>query len=97
MGDTKWFFGNDPKLLGEYAWFKDNSGEKSHPIGEKKPNPFGVYDMYGNVYERCSDTYAKDYYQKSPSVDPVGPLQGLSFVALFHSFSCLLTAFTYTE
>lgn len=74
--DTKWFFGNDPAQLGEYAWFKDNSGSKSHPIGQKKPNPFGLYDMYGNVCERISDTYLRSYYSQSPKGDPTGPSQG---------------------
>jgi formylglycine-generating enzyme required for sulfatase activity len=72
---TPWFFGNDPSKLGEYAWFKDNAGGKSHPVGQKKPNPWGLYDIYGNVNERVADTYAKDYYKKSPKVDPVGPVQ----------------------
>merc|ERR1712226_297070 len=75
-GDTKWFFGNDPASLGEYAWFKDNAGGKSHPVGQKKPNPWGLYDIYGNVWERISDKYAKNYYSISPPVDPTGPQQG---------------------
>jgi formylglycine-generating enzyme required for sulfatase activity len=75
-GDTKWFFGNDPSQLGEYAWFKDNSSGKSNPVGQKKPNPWGLYDMYGNVLERVADKYAKDYYATSPPVDPTGPMQG---------------------
>jgi len=75
-GDTKWFFGNDPASLGEYAWFKDNANGKSHPVGQKKPNPWGLYDVYGNVCERIDDKYAKDYYAKSPKVDPTGPNQG---------------------
>jgi hypothetical protein len=74
--DTKWFFGNDPAQLGEYAWFKDNSGTKSHPVGQKKPNPFGLYDIYGNVCERISDTYLRSYYSQSPKEDPTGPSQG---------------------
>lgn len=73
---VKWFFGNDPKQLGEYAWFKDNSGGQAHPVGQKKPNPFGLYDMYGNVFERVSDKYSVDYYKKSPELDPTGPSQG---------------------
>jgi formylglycine-generating enzyme required for sulfatase activity len=73
---TKWFFGDDPATLGEYAWFEANDGGKSHPVGQKKPNPWGLYDMCGNVCERVSDTYAKDYYAKSPKEDPTGPRQG---------------------
>jgi formylglycine-generating enzyme required for sulfatase activity len=74
--DTKWFFGNDPSRIGEYAWFKDNAGAKSHPVGQKKPNPWGLYDIYGNVCERISDKYARNYYSMSPKVDPTGPSQG---------------------
>jgi len=74
--DTRWFFGNDPSKIGDYAWFKDNAGGKSHPVGQKKPNPWGLYDIYGNVCERIADTYARDYYAKSPKVDPTGPSQG---------------------
>jgi formylglycine-generating enzyme required for sulfatase activity len=76
--DTNWFFGADPSALGDYAWTKDNSGGKSHPVGQKKPNPWGLYDIYGNVCERISDTYAKDYYANSPKTDPTGPSQGES-------------------
>jgi formylglycine-generating enzyme required for sulfatase activity len=74
--DTKWFFGNDPSQIGEYAWFKDNAGAKSHPVGQKKPNPWGLYDIYGNVCERISDKYARNYYATSPTQDPTGPSQG---------------------
>jgi formylglycine-generating enzyme required for sulfatase activity len=70
---TPWFFGDDPSKFGDYAWFNDNDGGKSHPVGQKKPNPWGLYDMYGNVCERVSDIYARDYYAKSPKEDPVGP------------------------
>ncbi len=74
--DTKWFFGDDPSRLGDYAWFKDNADAKSHPVGQKKPNPWGLYDIYGNVCERISDKYARNYYSISPKVDPTGPSQG---------------------
>ena len=72
---TKWFFGDDPSKIGDYAWYKDNAGAKSHPVGQKKPNPWGFYDMYGNVNERISDKYHKDYYANSPKTDPTGPKQ----------------------
>ncbi len=74
--DTKWFFGDDPSQIGEYAWFKDNAGGKSHPVGQKKPNPWGLYDIYGNVNERISDKYDRSYYSTSPKVDPTGPSGG---------------------
>lgn len=73
---TEWFFGDDPAKFGDYAWFKDNDGGKSHPVGQKKPNPWGLYDIFGNVCERVSDRYAKDYYAKSPQEDPTGPSLG---------------------
>ncbi|MBT3296293.1 MAG: SUMF1/EgtB/PvdO family nonheme iron enzyme [Verrucomicrobia bacterium] len=74
---TKYFFGDDPSTLGDYAWFDQNDGGTSHPVGQKKPNPWGLYDICGNVCERVSDIYAKDYYAKSPKEDPTGPSQGV--------------------
>jgi len=72
---TKWFFGDDPSSIGDYAWYKDNADAKSHPVGQKKPNPWGFYDIYGNVCERISDKYHKNYYSVSPAKDPTGPRQ----------------------
>ena len=82
--NTKWFFGNDATLLGEYAWFKDNANAKSHIVGQKKPNPWGLYDIYGNVCERISDKYARNYYSISPKVDPTGPSQGTKSRVQYH-------------
>jgi hypothetical protein len=71
---TKWFCGDDPTKLADYAWYKDNDG-KLHPVGQKKPNPWGLYDMCGNVFERVADIYSKDYYANSPKENPTGPAQ----------------------
>ncbi len=76
--DTTWSFGDDASKLGEYAWYAGNSDGKSHPVGQKKPNPWGLYDMYGNVYERISDVYNRNYYALGPKTDPTGPSQGES-------------------
>ena len=58
---TKWFFGDDPSKIGDYAWYKDNGGAKSPPVGQKKPNPWGLYDMHGNVAEWVLDGFTDGY------------------------------------
>jgi formylglycine-generating enzyme required for sulfatase activity len=64
--------------LGEYAWFNDNSGDTSHPVGLKKPNAWGLYDMLGNVRECVEDRAAYYDYEPLPevSIDPKGPQGG---------------------
>ncbi|MGF1582701.1 MAG: SUMF1/EgtB/PvdO family nonheme iron enzyme [Gemmataceae bacterium] len=69
---TRWSFGNSPTLLGEHAWYGENSKGRTHPVGQKKPNHFGLYDMHGNVAERCWDRYGKRSYEVSPLIDPAG-------------------------
>jgi len=54
--ETKWSFGDDEKELEKYAWYKANSNGTTHFVGEKEPNPWGLYDMHGNVWECCEDT-----------------------------------------
>ena len=62
--------------LDEVAWYDANSGKRTHPMGEKRANAFGFYDVLGNVYEWVNDWYDEKYYQNSPSQDPSGPLSG---------------------
>ena len=52
---TKYFYGDDPALLDQAAWYLDNAAETTHPVGQKKPNAFGLYDVHGNVWEWTQD------------------------------------------
>ena len=58
---TRYYFGDDVTQLGEYAWYYGHSDSKTHPVGEKKPNNWGLYDMYGNVREWCEEGWHKNY------------------------------------
>ena len=73
---TRYCFGDEESGLGEYAWYGANSHEKTHPVGEKKPNAWGLYDMHGNVDEWCAEWHDGGYYAGSPTDDPTGPTTG---------------------
>ena len=74
--ETIYAFGDDPAQLGTYAWFSENSGSETHPVGQKSPNAWGLCDMHGNVLEWCQDWFAETYYANSPQENPQGPSSG---------------------
>lgn len=73
---TAYFFGDSPSQLADYAWFETNSGGHPQPVGQKKPNPWGLYDICGNLWQWCNDFYGVEYYAQSPEKDPRGPKEG---------------------
>ncbi len=58
---STYYWGDDADSLGQYAWYSQNSGEKTHPVGQLKPNAWGLYDMAGNVFEWVADCYHESY------------------------------------
>lgn len=77
---TRFYWGDDERVVGQYAWYNNNSDQQTQPVGQKLPNPWGLYDMAGNVWEWVGDWYHDAYYARSPAVDPQGPDEGANRV-----------------
>jgi formylglycine-generating enzyme required for sulfatase activity len=69
--EARWCFGDDPTLLDQFAWNLKNAGSAFHPVGQKQPNAFGLFDMHGNAWEWCLDEFGP--YNAAPAIDPQGP------------------------
>ena len=91
---TPWHSGDDQASLKEYAWVAPDAKGKTHPVGQKKPNAWGLYDMHGNLWEWCSDWFGPDYYRHSPATDPPGEMTGTDRVSRGGSFSTFPPALT---
>ena len=80
---TTWSHGNNASALPTFAWFGPPVSSRTHPVGQLISNPFGLFDMHGNVMEWCQDWHGQDYYKlllPDVAVDPIGPETGFAKV-----------------
>ena len=73
---TEFYSGDLDSDLDRVAWYSANSKSTAHPVGQKEPNKFGLYDMHGNVWQWCQDLWDENYYANSPTENPQGPDHG---------------------
>ncbi len=76
--------------LDEHVWFQDSSGDDVQPVASRKPNAWGLFDVIGNLWEWVEDSYDRDYYQVSPTIDPPGPPSSSFKVIRGGSYHCEL-------
>ena len=84
---TLYSFGDDESQLGEYAWYSETTDDGTHIVGQKKPNPWGLFDMHGNMFEWCQDNYGE--YPSGDVTDPVGAASGSLRVRRGGCWSCI--------
>ncbi len=75
---TRYYFDNNENILGNYCWYCNNSNAKTHPVGQKKPNAWGLYDIHGNVWEWCEDSGHSSYTEKPDNLKQNGNTPWLS-------------------